>query len=178
MSAAAIPVARAAWPESPCAGREIVRLNADATLRAYDLLDGHDSFARAGIATCEVWVRHVTIPLIVPLCVTLVHEFGHLAGYAHPDEDGPHPLDPALADVMGTAETYPPCDALVRTPARDDHEGRAEQEIWSRMPQGRGPWRVRCHRGVCRAIPGIGRCQRHYLYDRDLAVTGPRMLCP
>lgn len=95
-------VARAVWPESPCAGREQVE--------EVPIVLGEPSYAGAAfVATCRVEVR-ADLPLAVA-CTTLVHEFGHLAGYGHPDT-GPTPLDHRAAVMLPVPALWPSCAAL------------------------------------------------------------------
>lgn len=108
------PIARAAWPGSPCAGREVVHLEADALLAAEAPYYGALA-ARYGLnglaqpSTCEVWLHSGMPP--IQFCVTLTHEFGHLSGRGHTTIPG---------DVMnGEGDIqWTPCDLAVARAAR------------------------------------------------------------
>src|SRR4051812_9004641 len=79
-----LPIARAAWPGSPCAGRETVHLAANAALRAQAPVIAGPGEALNGMAeaaTCEVWLSSSMTART--FCTVLVHEFGHLAGREH-----------------------------------------------------------------------------------------------
>lgn len=98
----ALGVARAAWPGSPCAGREQVS--------EVPIVLGEPSYAGAAfVAGCRVEVR-VDLPPATA-CTTLVHEFGHLAGYGHPDT-GPTPSDYRAAVMVPVPSLWPSCAAL------------------------------------------------------------------
>jgi hypothetical protein len=140
-----LPIARAAWPASPCAGREVVHLGAAGPLAAEAprvtgseraMLDG-----MAGPATCEVWMSGNLSALT--FCTVLVHEFGHLAGHGH---------SPAPGDVMnGEGDvSYRPCERDVTPPPL----GRMLDEVRSLLPAPRAEWRISC--GARRA--GERRC--------------------
>lgn len=106
--ARALPIARAAWPGSPCAGRETVQITdrfvdpSESVIGEADL-DG----------SCNVRIRPGLDAY--DFCVTLVHEFGHLAGRTHADvadHEGVMTGDPwAVRD-------YSPCDAMDRETPR------------------------------------------------------------
>jgi hypothetical protein len=94
-----LDVARTAWPDSPCAGKEQVNvtdnLPADADGQAH--IDG----------TCRVDIRPGLSDY--RLCAVMVHEFGHLDGRTHQDT-GDH------EGVMGPPGlTYSPCLAVFPT---------------------------------------------------------------
>jgi hypothetical protein len=130
-----LPVARAAWPGSPCAGRETVFLHADAELRAEaPILTGNPHDALDGMAspsTCEAWLSS-GLPA-AKFCTVLVHELGHLAGRGHTDTPG---------DVMnGDGDVdYAPCDRLVTPPPGEE----ALAQIRAVLPAPRAAWRIAC----------------------------------
>jgi hypothetical protein len=147
-----LPVARAAWPASPCAGREAVHLGADRELAAWAPrlgADGLDGMARA--ASCEAWLRSGLDDL--DFCVTLTHELGHLAGRPHVAAPG---------DVMnGDGDrSYAPC-AVAAAP-RPVELVRAEM-----LPPPRAAWRVDCalvrpgHWRHCRATRAGARARTY-----------------
>lgn len=72
-----LAIARDAWPGSPCAGRETIQVNADAALAAVGDGRGGDGAKE----TCTVRMASGMDPY--QFCVSLVHEFGHLAGHDH-----------------------------------------------------------------------------------------------
>jgi hypothetical protein len=89
-----LPIARAAWPASPCAGHETIHLHA-ATL---DTPSAGAPLGLDGLAqpvTCEVWLRPGMDP--ERFCETLVHEEGHL------DEEGVGVPMHAPVDQFGRA---------------------------------------------------------------------------
>lgn len=98
----ALPVARAAWPDSPCTGREYV------AFKAPDLVeDGQLSYfgdtgdAYALPQGCRVYIS-TSVLSGYQLCALLVHEFGHLAGQGHSSD----PESIMNHDVPGD---YAPC---------------------------------------------------------------------
>jgi hypothetical protein len=130
-----LPLARAAWPGSPCAGREAIHLHADGALAAeapvltgnfHDALDG-----MAAPSTCEVWVSSGLSA--GKFCTVLVHELGHLAGRPHADTPG---------DVMnGNGDIdFEPCDEAVTPPATVA----MMNEVRSILPSPRATWRISC----------------------------------
>jgi hypothetical protein len=161
-----LPLARAAWPGSPCAGREVVHLAATARLATEapalttnpgDMLEG-----MAAPATCEVWMAAGLDTL--QFCVVLVHEFGHLAGRDH---------DHVPGDVMNGDDQkgYDPCDQDVTPPAHvllDD-------QMRALLPSPRAAWRISC--GPRRAgerhcvARRAGRVRRFYVSQTRDAVT-------
>jgi hypothetical protein len=130
-----LPIARAAWPGSPCAGREAVHIQADTLLRAEaPLVTGDGNSMLDGMAapeTCEIWMAGDLSALT--FCSVLVHEFGHLAGREHTDTPG---------DVMnGEGDVdWEPCERAVTPPA----SVRMMQELRSVLPAPRSSWRVSC----------------------------------
>jgi len=149
-----LPIARAAWPGSPCAGREQVRLSGDTALRAVAPAIVGPGEAPDGMAepqTCQVWLSSAMDART--FCTVLVHEFGHLAGRDHTATPG---------DVMNGAGDldYAPCDRVTDAPAEQ-----VEEELRSVLPAPRAAWRVTCgsrraaHR---RCVARRGRSVRRY----------------
>lgn len=111
--AAALPIAQAAWPKSPCHGRETVKLT--------DQLDDLNAAGEAVLdGSCQVLIRPTRDRY--DFCNTLVHEFGHLAVTTDhatgqprlPDgrtvDSGGHTHDGSVMDPDGGF--YGPCGAL------------------------------------------------------------------
>jgi hypothetical protein len=163
--AAYLPIARAAWPDSPCAGRETVYLHADDAIDGWDAAEGHATGGRGSAATCEVWMRSSPATFTAArFCGLLVHEFGHLAGYGHTDD----PLDVHAppgpwAEVMyaGKAASWPACDAATAPPP----SVQARAAIRRLLPYPRASWTLICtplrNDGRCRALRG-GSTPRHF----------------
>jgi hypothetical protein len=133
--AAFLPVARAAWPHSPCAGREAVHLAADAALRVHaPALTGHAGDVLNGMAapeTCEIWLASGMTART--FCTVLVHELGHLAGREHTAAPG---------DIMngeGDIE-WPVCERLTVAPLG----ATVEHEVRSVLPAPAAAWRISC----------------------------------
>lgn len=174
-----LPIARAAWPNSPCGGREVVHLGADREMDAFDEIDpiAPDLIipARARSSSCEVWVRSLPPGHPVGLCDIITHEFGHLAGYPHADEPGPHPQAIPQATVMDpTRGHYSPCETSWPPPDPRDRAGVVEEDLWSHLPM-RFTWVVRCRPGRCVARSSSLRT-RIYTYEPAEAryFNGPR----
>ena len=150
-----LPIARAAWPGSPCAGREQVHLASDAALRAQAPAIAGPGESLNGMAepdACEVWMASGMSART--FCTVLVHEFGHLAGRGHSD---------AAGDVMnGDGDIdYAPCDRATEPPATEE----VEDELRSVLPAPRAAWRVTCgpKRGSeRRCVARRGRSVRRY----------------
>lgn len=147
--AADLPIARAAWPGSPCAGREIVHLHADLRLAEMDALDGIHSGGRAQVAMCEVWLVSYATP--DAFCDALVHELGHLAGYGHTGVGGDvqAPSGPQ-AMAMQESPSYPACRSALR------------DLVWQLLPAAHTTWRIACTplqlgHGRCSAVTARGR---------------------
>ena len=164
-----LPVARAAWPGSPCAGREAIHLAGDATLRAQAPAVAGPGEALNGMAepdTCEVWLASGMTPRT--FCTVLVHELGHLAGRAHTTTPG---------DVMNGAGDidWPACDRATAPPADEQ----LEEELRSVLPAPRAAWRVTCgaKHGVerrCVARRG-GTVRRYEVTETKTTVTVARV---
>lgn len=133
--AAFLPIARAAWPASPCAGRESVYLAGDAALRAQAAsLTGHTGDVLNGMAapeTCEVWLASGMTA--GTFCTVLVHEFGHLAGRQHTTAPGD------LMNGEGDIE-WPACDRATTPPVN----AMIEDEVRESLPAPRAAWRITC----------------------------------
>jgi hypothetical protein len=132
-----LPIARAAWPASPCAGREVVHLAGDAALRAQaPALTGHTGDVLNGMAapqTCEIWLA--TGMTARTFCTVLVHELGHLAGREHTT---------AVGDVMNGAGDidWPACNRATTPTAA----AMVEEELRSVLPAPAAAWRISCGR--------------------------------
>jgi hypothetical protein len=150
-----LPIARAAWPGSPCTGREAVHLSGDAALRAQAPAIAGPGEALNGMAepaTCEVWLSSTMTART--FCTVLVHELGHLAGREHTTQPG---------DVMNGAGDidYGPCDQATEPPATEQ----VEDELRSVLPAPRAAWKVSCgarHGSERRCVARRGRSVRHY----------------
>jgi hypothetical protein len=150
-----LPIARAAWPGSPCLGRENVHLAGDALLRAEAPAVAGPGEALNGLATpetCEVWLASGMDART--FCAVLVHELGHLAGHEHTTTPG---------DVMngGGDVDWAPCDqATAPSPGE-----MLRDELRSVLPAPRANWRIRCgdRRGSHRrCVARRGRSIRRY----------------
>jgi hypothetical protein len=135
--AAFLPMARAAWPGSPCAGREVIHLTGDAALRAQaPALTGHAGDVLDGMAapqTCEVWLASGMTAST--FCAVLVHELGHLAGREHTTTAG---------DIMNGAGDieWPACDRATTPPVT----ATVKEEVRSVLPAPAAAWRITCGR--------------------------------
>lgn len=127
----ALPIAEAAWPSSPCAGRLEVR--SDATTDASLIAAGLDGRQPPG--GCVLEVRSSLPP--VRFCSVVVHEAGHAAGMGHSENPD---------DVMAvpTAD-YAPCEALA-PPTHLRALAREETARW------------RSHRWRCRGTTRVQKC--------------------
>jgi len=123
----ALPTARAAWPTSPCAGREVIHLAVDPQVIREKSPDGRHYEGLSLAATCEVWL--IAGMLDETFCGVLVHELGHLAGYDHA---APFAI---MTDAFGH---YPPCDLAMR-PTIDE-------QLRDALPHNGEGWRIGCHR--------------------------------
>jgi hypothetical protein len=167
--AAFLPIARAAWPASPCAGRETVHLAGDADLRAAaPALTGHAGDELNGMAapqSCEVWLASGMSART--FCAVLVHELGHLSGREHTTAPG---------DIMNGAGDieWAACDRATTPPA----SVMIDEELRSMLPAPRRAWRIRCgrRRGTerrCIARRG-GRVRRYDVTQTRWSVTVAR----
>ena len=135
--AAFLPIARAAWPGSPCAGREVIHLTGDAALRAHaPALTGHTGDVLDGMAapqTCEVWLASGMST--GTFCAVLVHELGHLTGREHTTTAG---------DIMNGAGDieWPACDRATTPPVT----ATVKEEVRSVLPAPAAAWRITCGR--------------------------------
>jgi hypothetical protein len=153
--AAYLPIARAAWPGSPCTGRENVHLAGDDILRAQAPAVAGPGAALNGVATpetCEVWLAGGMDART--FCTVLVHEFGHLAGREHTTTPG---------DVMNAEGDidWAPCDAATEPSPHEMLIG----ELRSVLPAPRAAWRIRCgakRGGERRCVARRGRSVRRY----------------
>jgi hypothetical protein len=160
-----LPLARAAWPSSPCAGREVVHLAGDAALRAEAPAvagAGEALYGMAAPEACEVWLASGMTDYT--FCTVLVHEFGHLAGYGHTTISG---------DVMnGTGDVgYAPCE----DPAAPLPTDTLKDELRSVLPAPRGAWTIACGRkrgAERRCVARRGHSVRRYdVTETDDSVT-------
>jgi hypothetical protein len=150
-----LPMARAAWPGSPCAGREAIHLAGDAALRAQAPAIAGPGETLNGMAepdTCEIWLSSSMTART--FCTVLVHELGHLAGREHTATPG---------DVMnGEGDIdYAPCDKATEAPATEQ----VQDELRSVLPAPRAAWKVTCRakRGSARrCVARRGTSVRHY----------------
>jgi hypothetical protein len=161
-----LPLARAAWPGSPCAGREVVHLTGDAVLRTEAPAIAGPGEALNGMAapeTCEVWLASGMTEYT--FCAVLVHELGHLAGYGHTNISG---------DVMnGSGDIgYAPCENRAPSPSTT---AALKDELRSVLPAPRGTWSIACgpKRGAeRRCVARRGRSVRRYeVTETDDSVT-------
>jgi hypothetical protein len=160
-----LPIARAAWPGSPCAGRETVHLAGDAALRVQAPTIAGPGESLNGMAepvTCEVWLSSTMS--VRTFCTVLVHEFGHLAGRGHTTVPG---------DVMnGEGDLdYAPCAKATEPPANAP----VEDELRSVLPAPRAAWKITCgakHGVERRCVARRGRSVRRYdVTETKTAVT-------
>ncbi len=89
------PAARAAWPGSPCAGREVVVFS-DAEVRAIYPNPATAAAMAYQNGSCRVVIADNAPKDLQTFCDVLTHEFGHLAGLGH-DAAGSDPADPRVA---------------------------------------------------------------------------------
>ena len=76
----ALPVARSAWPDSPCLGRETVVWDDAEVRRAYPT---GPIMGMAYAGSCRVVFSAIAPTDRVGFCNLLTHELGHLAGFDH-----------------------------------------------------------------------------------------------
>lgn len=132
-------IARAAWPVSPCAGREIVHTGAaaDAYLAGIATGEGNRIVGHALPATCEIWL-HSGLPDL-EFCDVLVHEDGHDAGYGHSDDPlAAHaPAGPQAVVMTTSAGEWPACVAATMRSEVDSY-------VRDLLPSDGAGWRVVC----------------------------------
>lgn len=117
-----VPVARAAWPASPCAGREQIQV---LTVQQLRQLVGDTGLNAPGAAadpqTCTVIFPsdqlHDDDPM--DLCAEVVHEFGHLAlgdeyfAKTNPSDPAHSPNRRSVMYFDGGEEPFAPCSEAV-----------------------------------------------------------------
>jgi hypothetical protein len=119
------PVARFTWSGLSC--QPIVHTGVEVEARASAVSDPE---------TCEVWIRPGLTAY--EFCVTLAHEYGHLAGYAGDAPGDPiHAADPADLMHATPPRAWGPCVSLAVAPLGVAVTARAR-----RLLRG-GGWRVR-----------------------------------
>lgn len=149
-----LPIARAAWPQSPCAGREVVHTgpDADVALAANDRITGEASIGMADPATCEIWLH--TGRSAEEECDTLVHEAGHDAGYGHTGVagDAQAPPGPWATIMYPDSRAHWPACVQATTPSS---RYLAEQYVRQLLPHDGSGWTITCTplhgRPTCRA---------------------------
>lgn len=142
-----VPIADAAWPQSPCAGRLQVRSGpeVDAGLDAAGL-DG-----RQFPGTCVVEVRSTLRP--VTFCTVTAHEAGHAAGMGHSQD--PDDL------MFALSADYGPCESLGQ-PVHLRALAREQTARWtSHRWRCRGTSRLQRCVGVGRRTVGVAEFRRH-----------------
>lgn len=105
-----IDAARAAWPGSPCEGRETITVLDDGQMLArYGPSPLGLPYGGMASEGCNVTMRAAIVDS-GPGCYVLTHEFGHLAG--HPHSDDPRSLMFSAAEHPGVTwdAVYEPCD--------------------------------------------------------------------
>jgi hypothetical protein len=132
-----LPVARAAWPNSPCAGRETVHLHANIDTMDYSSYGygSYDPAAYALIDSCTVEISDRAPADAINWCSELVHEFGHLA--LGPD----HSDDPASIMFGGHLNVWEPC-VIAASPPRPAPT--AKNYVREMLPAPATSWRVTC----------------------------------
>lgn len=100
-----LPIARDAWPGSPCQDRELIQFDPAPFISP---LDGSRPIGLAWEdGTCRVDLEDSLLGQPVLLCWVVTHEFGHLAGYDHSTDPN---------NVMYPGGHYDPCDVLAPPP--------------------------------------------------------------
>jgi hypothetical protein len=156
MLARSLPIARAAWPDSPCAGHETIRLRDDAAIAAMS----DDGIGFADPAACTAGIASGLDGY--SFCVVLVHELGHLAGREH--SNNPRSV------MYATPARYPPCRRAF--PALSPM---AQAKALIRdgfLPAPRARWRIACtrprgHHAVCTGASAAARATRSFAVTID-----------
>lgn len=151
--AAYLPIAIAAWPDSPCPQPHVlVGAEADADIANWDAIDGQHTMGRAHPERCSASIQS-GLPAVT-FCDVLVHELGHDAGYDHTDDPlGVHAPAGIQAAIMLTRfqEDWPAC-VLAAT-------GSVRYQVIE-MIHTALPWRGYGWRIVCTPFRGRGaRCR-------------------
>jgi hypothetical protein len=122
------PVARFTWSTLPCA--PVVHTGPEALA----VVAGESALADP--LTCQVWMRPGLTAY--EFCVTLAHEYGHLAGYVGDAADDPtHSADPRTLMHASPPSDWAPCVALALPPLETAVTARARRSL-----RGDG-WRLR-----------------------------------
>lgn len=160
-----LPIARAAWPDSPCTGREKVYLNSQDAITEW----GEDAQGMADPSTCEVWMSPGVERDPQTFCSNLVHEAGHLAGYEHTGEDGLQapagPQSRIMASTGGLWYSWPACTAAI-VPRHMREE--LVYNTWLALPLSQRGARIDCGEDHC-LVRGAAMRPRYYeaIYDPD-----------
>jgi Homeodomain-like domain-containing protein len=171
--AAYLPIARASWPGSPCQGREVVHLRADAELAADDAIDHVDSYGRGIPDTCEVFL-HSNLGAL-GFCSVLAHELGHLAGYGHTDDPTTtHPNGAEQLQLMNAHVSlyYPPCVKAIGWAAAATSDATA---MLTRLLAG---WTIYCGHHACLASRPRSCTRRYYFAASGAIEDRVAELCP
>lgn len=99
-----LPIARAAWPDSPCRDREMISIEPAPLTNP---VSGNHTLGIAWPGTCNLQLEDSLLAQPELMCWVVTHEMGHLAGL-------PHSTDPN--DIMYPGGHYDPCHVLVAQP--------------------------------------------------------------